>query len=74
MSAQRESIKYMGLGVELMASIVGPMLLGWWLDGYFGCEPWLVVSGMFLGLIGGFYNMFKTVLRMDQEESGKDKK
>lgn len=64
--------RYMGLGVEMMASIVGPTLLGWWLDGKFGTEPWLVVSGMLLGLVGGFYNMIKALMRLTRQEPGKD--
>ena len=65
--------RYMGLGVELMASIVGPTLLGWWLDREFGTEPWLVVCGMLMGLVGGFYNLLKTLLRLGQPEPEEQK-
>lgn len=64
--------RFMGMGMELVASIIGPTLLGWWLDGKFGTEPWLVVTGMLLGLVGGFYNLLKALLSLGSQEPGKD--
>jgi F0F1-type ATP synthase assembly protein I len=31
--------------------------LGWWLDGRFGTEPWLMIAGIFVGAAGAMYSL-----------------
>lgn len=52
------------LSLMAAASEVGIMtgvlcLGGWWLDDRWGTEPWLLLLGMTLGLISGFYRLWK---------------
>ncbi len=57
---------YMGLGTELAASVVGMLLIGYFLDEHFNTSPWLLLTGAAVGLIGGFYNFFREVQKLDK--------
>ncbi len=53
----------LGAGVEL-AGAVGLMALGgWWLDGHFDTSPIFLLTGLFVGLVGGLYNLWKQAQR-----------
>ncbi len=70
-----------GLGIEFVASIVGGGVIGWLLDRWLGTSPWLLVAGLFAGLVGGGYNFFRDAMaasrraqadyRRDHPASGK---
>jgi hypothetical protein len=45
---------------------------GHWLDGKFGTKVLFVLAGVFLGLFGGFYNLFRMVSNLPKP--GKTKK
>ena len=61
---------YLGLGTELAGSIIGCMLLGWWLDGELDTSPWLLLVGTLLGLGWGFYALLKAVWDLGDKGSG----
>jgi ATP synthase protein I len=50
------------IGFELAAAVAGFMLIGYWWDRYFGTNPWGLLTGAALGLIGGMYNMIRQSL------------
>ncbi|MFO1463110.1 MAG: AtpZ/AtpI family protein [bacterium] len=50
---------YGGVGFQLAASVVGGLLLGGYADKRWGTGPWLTMTGLILGAIGGFYNLIK---------------
>lgn len=50
---------YGAVGFQLAAMVVGGLLLGHWLDGKFGTDPWLTLAGLVIGSIGGFYNFIR---------------
>ncbi len=59
----QKSAPYMAASTQLVASVAGFSLLGWWLDGKLEHEtPWLLLVGAALGMTGGFISFFKTVL------------
>ncbi len=57
---------YMGLGTELAASVVGMLLIGYFLDEHFHTSPWLLLTGAAIGMIGGFYNFFKEIQKLNK--------
>ncbi len=59
----------MGLGTELAASVAGMLLVGYFLDKYFGTSPWLLLIGAAAGLVGGFYNFIKEVQRLSKSDT-----
>lgn len=50
---------YGAVGIQLASAVVGGLLIGGWLDHRWGTSPWIAVTGLILGAIGGFYNLFK---------------
>ncbi len=50
---------YGAIGFQLAASVVGGLILGGWLDKRYGTTPWLTVTGLLIGSVGGFYNLIR---------------
>jgi F0F1-type ATP synthase assembly protein I len=66
MSADRRLpswVRHSGVGLELAGATAGLALVGYWLDGRFGTEPWGLIAGVILGLVGGLYNLVKESLQ-----------
>jgi len=69
----RDAGPYLGLGVQLAATIVILILAGSWLDGKFNTSPWFTLV---LGLFGGFagtYNLIKTVIEIGKKQDAAKK-
>ncbi len=52
---------YGAVGFQLVASILIGVFLGQWLDKRWHTAPWLMMTGLFLGVSAGFYNLFRIV-------------
>ena len=48
--------------------MVAPIALGWWLDSLFGTAPWILIAGVFLGLVGGFLHLVVLANRKPPED------
>ena len=59
--AQAQYAKYAGLGFTFVGTFLVLGAVGWWLDGKLGTAPWLMLVGIALGAVGGFYSMVKQV-------------
>lgn len=66
-------IRYSGLGIELAAAFLGFALLGYWVDHHYETEPWGLLIGAVLGLIGGMYNMVREALAAFQPPKSSDR-
>ncbi len=56
-----------GLGMELTASIIGMVLVGWLVDRWAGTSPrWTVILAI-LGVIGGGYNFARQAVRLQRK-------
>lgn len=53
------SLALAGAGLELGLVTAVLCLGGWWLDGVWGVTPWLMITGAFVGIVGGIYNLWK---------------
>jgi F0F1-type ATP synthase assembly protein I len=62
---------YMGLGIQLAATITIMVLLGDWLDSKFETNHWIWVFSIF-GMSAGLYNFIKTVLNLEKKQKKKD--
>ncbi|MBK9761590.1 MAG: AtpZ/AtpI family protein [Flavobacteriales bacterium] len=52
--------RFGALGVQMMAAIVVFLLLGRWLDGKLALKtPWFTVVGVFMGIAGALWFLFK---------------
>jgi len=64
---------YLGLGLQLAATIVIMILAGSWLDKKFNYSPWFTVV---FGLFGGFagtYNLIRTVIQLGKKQDAEKK-
>ena len=52
------------LGFELVCAVAGFVLVGIWIDRHYSSGPWGTLICLFLGLIGGFYNLIRGAARM----------
>jgi hypothetical protein len=52
------------LGFEMACAVAGFVLVGVWIDRHYRSGPWGTLICLVLGLIGGFYNLFRGVSRM----------
>lgn len=50
------------IGFYLASSVVAGTLLGRWVDGYLGSQPWATVLGIVLGMITGMWSIYKKVV------------
>jgi F0F1-type ATP synthase assembly protein I len=69
-----EGYRYLGLGMELAAAVAGLTLLGYWIDRHFDTAPWGVLIGVATGLVGGLYNLVKTVVLASASTPGSSRK
>ena len=67
-SKNRKYLEYAGLGVEIAASFAVPILAGYWLDEKFQTSPWLLIAGIFLGIVF----MLAIFLRIARDTDSRD--
>lgn len=67
-------IRHSGAGLELAGATAGLALAGYWLDGRFDTRPWGLLVGVFIGIVGGLYNLVKDAIRAqkDAEREARD--
>ncbi len=58
----RSWVRLSSIGFELVGAVVGFTLAGWWVDRRWGTDPWGLLAGIGLGLIGGMYNLIRQSL------------
>ena len=64
-SAMGDAAPYLGLGIEIMLSMVFFVFLGYFADGWLGTTPWLLIVGAVLGMVATGVTLWKTVQDMD---------
>ena len=51
------------VGITLVLSTVIGLAGGYYLDRWLGTTPWLLLTGLLLGIAAGFVNLFRSVTR-----------
>jgi len=67
-------MEYLGLGVEIAASIAIPLLLGYWADTAFDTFPWLTLAGVFIGILLFFVMIMQISSRLNSGNNSKETK
>ena len=62
--ANRKSGLAYAAAFSLFASVVSGLLVGWLLDRWLGTRPWLLVVGIVLGSVAGFYELIRTISKI----------
>ena len=55
------------MGIEFGAAIIGFVLVGYWIDRHYGCQPKGVLIGAGLGIVGGGYNLIRAALQASKQ-------
>mgnify|MGYP001415253644 CR=1 FL=1 len=61
MKLKVRELRFFGVGMELVVSVVLGMLAGRWLDRKLGVAPWASLAGIALGTAAGFRSLFATL-------------
>jgi F0F1-type ATP synthase assembly protein I len=64
---------YMGMGIQLAAAMAVFGAIGWWLDGRLETTPWLLVTGVLLGAIGGMISIIRLSIRSSRAAKSRAK-
>ena len=65
-------VRHSGVGLELAGAVAGFTLVGYWIDRHYGTNPWGLVVGVVLGIVGGLYNFVKEALQATREAQRED--
>jgi ATP synthase protein I len=49
---------------SLFAAVASGLLVGWLLDRWLGTRPWLLVTGIVLGAVAGFYEFIRAAAKI----------
>ena len=69
--AYQEMSVYLGLGIQMAATIVLMFFLGKWLDEYFNISPILTIVFSVFGGFAGIYNFIHTTMNIDKKSKEK---
>ena len=61
------------IGLHLISGIIAGLLLGYFFDNIFNTHYKLTIIFIFLGILTGFYNMYKDAVRYIKEEEKESK-
>jgi ATP synthase protein I len=65
--AFQENVSRAGPAAAASYTLIGGIILlgglGYWADRWLGTEPWLLVTGLLLGIVVGFYEIVKSTMR-----------
>lgn len=67
----RDVAPYLGMGMQLAATITIMVLIGNWLDERYDTSPVYVLIFSFAGAGAGLYHFIKTALQMDKSSKNK---
>jgi len=70
-ASRRPPMALAGLGFELLAAVAGFAFVGFWIDRHYETEPWGLLIGALLGIIGGIYNFIRSATRAIRADSEK---
>ena len=60
-------VMFSSMGLELGLSVVSGFLIGSWLDGWLGTEPWLLLVFGAAGIIAGYRSIFRLMKKVQSE-------
>lgn len=63
----RQYLRYSTIGIEMGLSVIIGLLVGKFLDDFFGTDPWLLLTFLLLGLAAGFRGVFRLMRRMKDD-------
>jgi F0F1-type ATP synthase assembly protein I len=65
-------VSHAGIGLELAGAVAGFALVGYWVDRHYGSQPWGLIVGVVLGIVGGLYNLVREALQAARDAQRQD--
>ncbi|MCH8494070.1 MAG: AtpZ/AtpI family protein [Balneolales bacterium] len=66
--------EYLGLGIQIAASMVLPLLAGLWLDSKLDSSPWFTLAGAVFGILSIFGIILKIAITANKRSDKERKK
>ena len=60
------------MGIQLALAVVILFFVGRWLDNRWGTSPWLMLVGIFIGIVGGLIRFVRTAMEVGREEDAEE--
>ena len=71
-STLRSIAPYLTMGIQLAIPVILFFFLGKWLDFKFNTSPWLMLSGLILGAVGGMIKFIQSVTALGRQQDALD--
>ena len=65
--------EYLGGGLQFAGAIVLFLFVGRWLDERLGTEPWLLLLGVMVGAVAGFYSLYRQLVIAPRDRARRDR-
>jgi F0F1-type ATP synthase assembly protein I len=65
--------QFLTLGIQLALAVLVFFFLGRWLDEKFATTPWLMITGLFVGVTGGLISFLRSAMRIGDEQDREDR-
>jgi ATP synthase protein I len=62
---RRQNLRFAAIGIEFFSTILGLVVLGYLLDGFFKSAPWFGAGGLLLGMLLGIYRLVTGLRQLD---------
>lgn len=72
-STMKDAAPYLGLGLQLAATIVIMVLIGDWLDGKLELNYVFTIIFAFVGISAGIYNLIRSVNSIEKKKANDEK-
>lgn len=64
---------YMTLGLQMAMGVTVFLFIGKYADEYFDTKPWLMITGIVFGFVGGMIKFFRSVIELGKKEDDERK-
>ncbi len=59
------------MGLHIVSAIIVGLVIGYYLDAYFGTKPWLIMIFFFVGVVAGFKMVFEDFRKLQRREEAR---
>ena len=71
MSGNSDYVKYSGIGIQLVGTILIFLFIGIWIDKWLGTRFIFTLVLTLLGFFGGFYSFYQSIKKLNDEKKNK---
>jgi ATP synthase protein I len=69
----KDILAYSSVGLQLAGTLLICVYAGYWIDSRYMTSPWFLLAGAAVGMIAGFYNLFKELGALEKNKEGSEK-